>query len=82
MSLQNNCCRETERLTQREEALYAEVIERLDFSRELEDEEVEALLDEVLCQRGRQMGLTAGQRELLRVKLFNRLRRLDVLQEL
>lgn len=54
----------------------------MDFSRELEDEEVEALLDEVLCQRGRQMGLTAGQRELLRVKLFNRLRRLDVLQEL
>lgn len=62
--------------------MYAEVIDRLDFSRELEDREVEELLDEVLCQRGRQMGLTAGQREGLQKKLFNRLRRLDVLQEL
>lgn len=69
-------------MTRDEESLYTEVIERLDFSRELEDQEVEALLDEILCRRGRSMGLTAGQRETLRVKLFNRLRRLDVLQEL
>ncbi len=62
--------------------MYAEVIERLDFSRELKDDEVEELLDEVLCRRGRQMGLTAGQRQELQTKLFNRLRRLDVLQEL
>ena len=82
MSLQNSYCRETGKLTEREESLYAEVIERLDFSRELEDKEVEELLDEILCQRGRQLGLTASQREVLRVKLFNRLRRLDVLQEL
>ena len=62
--------------------MYAEVIERMDFSREADDREVEELLDDILCQRGRQMGLTAGQREELRTKLFNRLRRLDVLQEL
>ena len=43
---------------------------------------MESLLDDILCQRGRQLGLTASQRERLRVKLFNRLRRLDVLQEL
>ena len=82
MSWQSRYCGARELLTQNEDVLYAEVIERLDFSRELEDREVEALLDELLCQRGRQLGLTAGQRERLRVKLFNRLRRLDVLQEL
>ena len=62
--------------------MYTEMIDRLDFSRTLEDGEVEELLDEVLCQRGRALGLTAGQREELRRKVFNRLRRLDVLQEL
>lgn len=82
MSWQSGYCGARELLTQNEDVLYAEVIERLDFSRELEDREVEELLDELLCQRGRQLGLTAGQRERLRVKLFNRLRRLDVLQEL
>ena len=66
----------------REDLLYEEVIDRLDFSRTMEDGEVEELLDEVLCQRGRELGLTARQREALRRKLFNRLRRLDVLQEL
>lgn len=62
--------------------MYAEVIEQLDFSRELRDDEVENLLDEIICRRGRELGFTAVQREQLQHKLFNRLRRLDVLQEL
>lgn len=69
-------------MNEREDLLYAEMIDRLDFSRPLEDDEVEELLDEVLCQRGRAFGLTVGQREELRRKIFNRLRRLDVLQDL
>jgi len=65
-----------------EEHLYEEVIERMDFSKEQTDEEVEMLLDEVVCRRGREMGITARQRERIQGKLFNRLRRHDVLQEL
>ena len=65
-----------------EEHLYEEVIERMDFSKEQTDEEVELLLDEVVCRRGRELGITARQRERIQGKLFNRLRRHDVLQEL
>ena len=65
-----------------EEHLYEEVIERMDFSKEQTDEEVELLLDDVICRRGREMGITALQREKLQGRLFNRLRRHDVLQEL
>ena len=65
-----------------EERLYEEVIERMDFSKEQTDEEVEMLLDEVICRRGRELGVTALQREKFQGRLFNRLRRHDVLQEL
>ena len=65
-----------------EEYLYEEVIEQMDFSKEQTDEEVEVLLDEVICRRGRELGITALQREKLQGRLFNRLRRHDVLQEL
>lgn len=65
-----------------EEHLYEEVIEQMDFSKEQTDEEVERLLDEVVCRRGRELGITALQRERIQGRLFNRLRRHDVLQEL
>ena len=65
-----------------EERLYEEVIERMDFSKEQTDGEVEMLLDDVVCTRGREMGITAQQREKIQGRLFNRLRRHDVLQEL
>ncbi|MBQ4563140.1 MAG: CpaF family protein [Lachnospiraceae bacterium] len=82
MNWQNGYCGQQKMWSEAEERLYAEVIEELDFSRELTDGEVEDLLDEIICRRGREMGLTAAQREQIQHKLFNRLRRLDVLQEL
>lgn len=82
MNWQRGFCERTESSDEAEEQLYVEVIEQLDFSRELQDGEVEEMLDEVICRRGREMGFTATERKHLQQKLFNRLRRLDVLQEL
>lgn len=82
MSWQSDYCGQKMSQEAAEELLYAEVIEQLDFSRELTDGEVEVLLDEIICRRGRELGFTAASREVLQGKLFNRLRRLDVLQEL
>lgn len=82
MNWQSDYCSQRMNREEAEELLYAEVIGELDFSRELADEEVETVLDEIICRRGRELGLTAVQREQLQSRLFNRLRRLDVLQEL
>ncbi len=82
MSWQSAYCDQKMNPEELEELLYAEVIEQMDFSREQTDMEVEALLDEIICLRGRELGITATQREKLQGKLFNRLRRHDVLQEL
>lgn len=82
MSWQSDYCNQKMSPEAAEELLYAEVIEQLDFSRELTDGEVEVLLDEIICRRGRELGFTAAWRERIQGKLFNRLRRLDVLQEL
>lgn len=58
------------------------VVERLDISREVPDEEILALIDEAVCQRARQQVLSLKQRSQLRREAFYSLRRLDILQEL
>lgn len=58
------------------------VVERLDISREVPDEEILALIDEAICLRARQQVLSLEQRKQLRTEVFHSLRRLDILQEL
>lgn len=58
------------------------VVERLDISREVPDEEILALIDEAICLRARQQVLSLEQRKQLRTEVFYSLRRLDILQEL
>lgn len=58
------------------------VVERLDISREVPDEEILALIDEAVCQRAREQVLSLEQRSRLRTEVFHSLRRLDILQEL
>ena len=55
---------------------------RLDPSRELTDEEILEEIDRVLLEEGRRKRLPVRERELVRKKLFDTLRRLDVLQDL
>lgn len=64
------------------EQIRSYVMERLDISRELPDQEILAMIDEAICQRAGQEVLPVSQRRQLRTQVFYSLRRLDILQEL
>lgn len=56
--------------------------ERIDYSREASDEEIQDLIDELLLDEGKKQKLSLGEKETLRKELFYAIRKLDVLQEL
>jgi len=62
--------------------LQAEIRERLDMNREMTDEEIGAIIDEVITAKSRRTYMGALTRLELRQELFNAIRRLDLLQEL
>jgi pilus assembly protein CpaF len=57
------------------------VLERLDQTRELTDEEILACIDEVLVQKGKESYLTLSDKIRYRKQIFDSLRRMDVLQD-
>ena len=59
---------------------YGKLMKELEFDRELTDDEILSLIDRLLTGKDRRISLEA--RSLLRKKLFNALRRMDILQEL
>ena len=58
------------------------VLEQMDLSRELEDEEIDEVIDEGILLAGKQQYIPLFEKQKLRRELFNSLRRLDILQEL
>lgn len=56
------------------------VQERMDYGRDMTDEEVEETIDEVLLEQGELSVYPVGLRRKLKKELFDSLRRLDVLQ--
>ena len=62
--------------------LRGRVQDRIDLSRELQDEEVLALIDEEILRQSREEYLLLSEKLRLRRELFNGMRRLDILQEL
>lgn len=56
--------------------------ESIDYSKEISDEEMRELIDEIIIRDGRQMSLSLTEKENLRKELFHAVRKLDVLQEL
>ncbi len=54
----------------------------IDYSKEISDEEMRELIDEIIIRDGRQMSLSLSEKENLRKELFHAVRKLDVLQEL
>lgn len=64
------------------EQLKAEIMERLDISRELPDEEILGFIDEAVCRKAKERPLPINRRRELRAEVFYSLRRLDILQEL
>lgn len=64
------------------EELCRRIVERLDMSREIQDEELLEIIDEEILSAGRDMAVSVAQKARLRKKLYDSLRRLDLLQEL
>lgn len=54
----------------------------LDFSKEVSDEEMQELIDELLMGEGKRQSLSLSEKERLRRELFHAVRKLDILQEL
>ena len=54
----------------------------IDYSREISDEEMQELIDELLIKEGKKQALSLAEKEKLRKELFHAVRKLDVLQEL
>ncbi len=57
------------------------VLERLDYSREMEDEEVLSIIDDVIMIQEDSEIMPVSMKRRLREELFHSLRRLDILQE-
>lgn len=66
----------------KEQELREKVQSRLTPARELEDEEILERIDEVLREAGQKERLSVASRSALRKRLFDSLRRLDLLQSL
>ncbi len=64
------------------EQIRKRVLEQLDMTREHEEEEVLAVIDEEICRAARERVIPLNWRRELRMQVFHSLRKLDVLQEL
>lgn len=62
--------------------LKAMILERIDFSRELPDEEIKDMIDELVIGESKQRPIELEERRHLRQELFYSIRKLDILQEL
>lgn len=62
--------------------LKKQILERVDLSREVPDEEMQELIDEVVLSYGKKQYLPLNEKCRLKKELFYALRRMDVLQEL
>ena len=58
------------------------VLEQIELSREIQDEEVYGIIDEEIQKAGKQEYISLAEKQRLRREVFNSMRRLDILQEL
>lgn len=64
------------------EVIRQEIIDEVDLSRDLSDEEIKTHIRERLISRGHEYAIPLQERLLMEQRIFNSLRKLDVLQEL
>lgn len=62
--------------------LHQDILKKIDFSREVKDEEILELIDGEIISRSHDLALTIDTMKQLRRDLYNSIRRLDILQEL
>lgn len=63
------------------EQLHARILEELDLTREVEDEELTKIIHQVLEEAGEREYISLSERTVLGKELFNAFRKLDLLQE-
>lgn len=64
------------------EELHEKVLEELDLSKEVDDEELVELIHHILEEKGKETPISLKEKALLGKELFNAFRKLDILQEL
>lgn len=69
-------------LQEQRRSLQQQVLEKLDYSREVSDEELLRILEELLAGMRLETELTEAESRQLKKDVFNSLRRMDILQEL
>ena len=62
--------------------LKEEIYSRLDIGTEISDEQLYAVVDECIFEKSRPRVIAISKREKLRARLFNAIKKLDILQEL
>lgn len=62
--------------------LQKQLMEKLDYSQQLTDEEIHELIEAAVLERGRKSYLSVKEKQQLRKELFNAFRRLDILSNL
>ena len=62
--------------------LREKLLEQVDLSREVEDEEILCMIEAEVQRQSRRQAMTLSERSTLRQAVFNSMRKLDVLQEL
>lgn len=67
-------------ITQWKSELREKVLERIDYGREMTDQEVKDIIDEVMLQEDELLLYTVSTRQKISKELFDSLRRLDILQ--
>ncbi|MBQ7944804.1 MAG: CpaF family protein [Lachnospiraceae bacterium] len=75
-------CETPSRYLSCKEEVYQQIMREIDLSREISDEEMQNLIDDMVISQGREYGLSLMERQELARELFYSIRRLDILQEL
>ena len=68
--------------TSQKEIILQRIHQKLDYSREMKDEEIKGLIGESLAEYARESFLSLEQKESLGRELFFAIRKLDILQEI
>lgn len=68
--------------SERKKRLKAQMLDSIDFSRQIPDEEIKDMIDNLIIQENKVEHISLEERKRLRQELFYSLRKLDILQEL
>lgn len=72
----------TDRLEQEKLNIHNQLLEQMDLSSNLTDQEINKIIEQAVLNRGRSVYFSIEEKRILKKELFNALRRLDVLSEL